>query len=170
VERERQADAGQAAPYATLRRALLIVLGVSSVAVLVATLTPDGADRTAEFVRSFDGGPLSAAFRLARGAGIHADEAAVVFHFLLFAVFGAALGGVLAARRIPNHGTRLAIGLAAAVLLATVTEFAQNWVRDRSPTLADWSADVGGAVLGLTVGTLVLWPLLARAERMLRRS
>lgn len=135
--------------------ALALALFLSVSAVLAATLAPDGAGRVVEFVKSFDTGILKATFATVRSMGIHAQQAAVIFHFLLFAVAGSVLG-IMLLRRGVAWPQRLAIGMAAALVLATGTELAQDWVRGRSPSLIDWYADLAGAAWGLTIGSALL--------------
>jgi len=49
-------------------------------------------------------------------------------------------------------------------IFAGIDELAQQWVTGRESELSDWFADMGGAVLGLALGSLILRFLLTRAR------
>ena len=82
-------------------------------------------------------------------------------HALAFAILGVALAGAFVsssfARRSPRRA--LAMLLLCLWIFAALTELAQTEV-GRDPSLADWAADMGGAIAGLIIGGLVLRLLL----------
>ena len=85
----------------------------------------------------------------------------VVGHFGIFALLGVALAGLFATSRSARQSPRraLAMLLLAIWIFAALTEMAQRYI-DREPSLADWSADMAGAVTGLLVGGVLLRLLL----------
>lgn len=88
-------------------------------------------------------------------------------HFLMFAVLGAAASLWYAtsdtARRSPRRS--LLMVLLGLWIFAAATEIGQGAIAGREPSLADWFANMGGALAGLFGGS-VLWRLIL--ERRLR--
>jgi hypothetical protein len=84
-------------------------------------------------------------------------------HFLTFGVLGVSLAGVFVtsafARRSPRRA--LSMMLLGVWIFAAATEIAQGEV-GRDPSLADWGADMAGAVAGLLGGGFALRLLLGR--------
>jgi len=126
-------------PVTLLRKLSMLAAGVSVVMIVAFTLTP---------VALQDDG---CALGLPCSMG----------HALAFAVLGVALAGAFVssafARRSPRRA--LAVLLLGIWILAALTELAQGKV-GRDPSLADWAADMTGAIAGLILGGFVLRLLL----------
>ena len=102
------------------------------------------------------------------GAGQPAGSGDCVFgipcavgHFAVFALLGAALAGVFATSSLARQSPRRALVMLLLVLwiFAAMTEIGQSYI-EREPSLADWGADMAGAVVGLLVGGTLLRLLL----------
>ena len=83
-------------------------------------------------------------------------------HFALFALLGAAAAVRFAvseaARRSPRRA--LAMVVLALWVFAAASELGQGPVAGRDPDLADWAADMAGALTGLFLGGALLRGLL----------
>jgi VanZ family protein len=91
------------------------------------------------------------------------DWADKVVHFMLYCVLGVlttraflstppdgAAAAAGARRGIQRHAGWLAVALLA--IFAGADEVHQHWIRGRTPSVADWLADVAGAGFGLAIG------------------
>ena len=85
----------------------------------------------------------------------------MVGHFGVFGLLGVALAGVFATSSLARQSPRRALVMLLLVLwiFAAITEIGQSYI-DREPSLADWGADMAGAVVGLLAGSAVLRLLL----------
>jgi VanZ family protein len=124
-----------------LRRLSLFATLLVVIAILVATLSPEGS-------------PTATTFGLDHVLG----------HFLLFMALGAAAAPLFAtsktARRSPRRA--LVMTLLAFWVFAALTELAQGPVPGREPSLLDWFADMAGAIVGFLGGSAALRWLLDR--------
>lgn len=78
----------------------------------------------------------------------------VVGHVVLFAALGLAAGGLYAASAAAMVSPRRVLGMVfiAIWIFAAVDELAQEyWIDGRDGQLADWGADMAGAVIGLAL-------------------
>jgi len=85
----------------------------------------------------------------------------VVGHFGVFLLLGVALAGLFATSRMARQSPRRALVMLLLVLwiFAAITEIGQSYI-GREPSLADWGADMAGAVVGLFAGSVLLRLLL----------
>jgi VanZ family protein len=84
-----------------------------------------------------------------------------VGHFGIFALLGVALAGVFATSQMARRSPRRSLIMLLLVLwiFAAITEIGQSYI-DREASLADWGADMAGAVVGLLGGGVLLRLLL----------
>lgn len=89
-----------------------------------------------------------------------------IWHILLFMMLGIPVSLRYATSRAAARSPlRILIMVILAIwLFAGLDELAQQWVTGRNPELSDWFADMGGAALGLALGSLILRFLLARGR------
>ena len=87
-------------------------------------------------------------------------------HVLTFAILGVPVALRYATSRAAQRSPLrvLLMVLVAIWLFAALDELAQGWVDGREPDLVDWLADMGGAVLGLALGSLLLRFALSRSR------
>ena len=122
--------------------------------ILLATLTPPGA------------GGLGAS---AGGGGPHCPFGlhCAIWHMLLFALLGVPVALRYAASRAAARAPLrvLLMVVLALWVFAALDELAQGWVPGRQPSLADWFADMGGALIGMALGSAAFRLLIARYAR-----
>jgi hypothetical protein len=126
----------------SLRRASLLATAASVAAILAMTLTPVALD--------------------GRGGCLFGVPCALG-HALAFGVLGASLAGVFATSGFARRSPRRALSMLflALWIFAALTELAQREV-GRDASLADWVADMGGAIAGLLLGGFALRAFLGQ--------
>lgn len=85
-----------------------------------------------------------------------------VAHFGAYAVLGLLVArALLPIRQLSVLGIAF-IGIA---VFAALDELHQNWIPGRDASIADWVADISGAIAGLAVATTLLRLTLARQDQ-----
>ena len=89
-----------------------------------------------------------------------------LWHALLFTLLGVPVALRYATSRAAARSPlRVLLMVVLAIwLFAALDELAQRWVEGRDADLGDWIADMGGALTGLLLGSLVLRFVLARSS------
>ena len=122
-----------------LRRLSTGAIAVLAAVILYETLTPAGEGASAARECRF-GAPCAAG------------------HFALFALLGAAAAVRFAVSEAARRS--LAMVVLALWVFAAASELAQGPIAGREPDLADWAADMAGALTGLFLGGALLRGLL----------